>query len=79
MDELLIELKLSVKDVNHILGIIGKYPFEEVIGIINGIRLQAEPQVKAFQEAELEKAKQDQLEEAKEVAERQEAEEDFDE
>ncbi len=40
-----VNLTLSVKDVNVILGILGKFPFDEVSNIIASIKSECEPQV----------------------------------
>jgi len=49
MEESVIELKLTVNEVNGILGAIGKMPFEQVVGLVDKIRSQAVPQVQAAQ------------------------------
>ena len=51
----MIHLELDVNEVNTILRLLGKHPFDEVVNLIIKIKQQGEPQV-----AELQK----QLEEA---------------
>lgn len=54
-----ITLALTVAEVNMILGLIGKYPFEEVNGLVARVHEQGQPQIAAFvtklQEAEVAK------------------------
>lgn len=50
------ELKLSLQEVNAVLGALGKGPFDQVADLINNIRQQAEPQIPRMQ-AEQEAAK----------------------
>lgn len=52
----MINLELTIDEVNTILRTLGKHPFDEVVMLINNIKAQGEPQV-----AEIAK----QLEEAK--------------
>jgi hypothetical protein len=40
----MIKLELSVADVNTILRVLGKHPFEEVITLIQTIKKQGDPQ-----------------------------------
>lgn len=39
------ELKLSLQEVNAVLGALAKGPFENVADLIGNIRMQAEPQI----------------------------------
>jgi hypothetical protein len=48
----MIKLELTVDECNTILRVLGKHPFEEVVTIINKIKVQGEPQVLAMAEAE---------------------------
>ena len=41
----MIKLELSVDNVNLILRVLGKHPFEDVVSLINDIKAQGEPQV----------------------------------
>jgi hypothetical protein len=50
----MIKLELTIDECNTILRVLGKHPFEEVVTIINKIKVQGEPQVVAM-EAEKEK------------------------
>jgi hypothetical protein len=52
----MIKLELSITEVNTILRVLGKHPFDEVVALIQNIKQQGDPQA-----AELAK----QLEEAK--------------
>lgn len=42
-----IVLTLSVHEVNQILSIIGKYPFEEVASLVQRIQTEGQPQINA--------------------------------
>lgn len=44
----MIKLELTVDECNTILRVLGKHPFEEVVTIINKIKVQGEPQVQAM-------------------------------
>lgn len=46
-----IKLELTVDECNTILRVLGKHPFEEVVTIINKIKVQGEPQVLAAEQA----------------------------
>ena len=48
----MIKLELTVDECNTILRVLGKHPFEEVVTIINKIKVQGEPQVLAMAEAD---------------------------
>lgn len=47
----MIELKLNIDQVNVILAGLGKLPFEAVAGIVDEIRQQTIPQLKAMEDA----------------------------
>jgi len=40
----MIKLELEINEVNTILAVLGKHPFEEVIGLISKIKKQGDPQ-----------------------------------
>lgn len=42
---IMVDLKLSVPEVNQILGVMGKAPFEDVNGVIQKVHSQAVSQV----------------------------------
>jgi hypothetical protein len=48
----MIKLELSVAEVNTILRVLGKHPFEEVVALISNIKKQGDPQAQAIAEAE---------------------------
>ena len=48
----MIKLELEINEVNMLLAVLGKHPFEEVVTLINKIKQQGEPQVAAIAEAE---------------------------
>ena len=60
----MIKLELSVDEVNSILRVLSKHPFEEVVALIGKIKQQGEVQVAAA-EAEAEAAKNAPVETAK--------------
>ena len=41
-------LKFSVSDINAILNVLGTAPFIQVVGIINAIQAQCNPQIEAL-------------------------------
>jgi hypothetical protein len=45
----MIKLELSIAEVNTILRVLGKHPFEEVVAVISKIKQQGEPQVAALE------------------------------
>jgi hypothetical protein len=47
----MINLQLSVDQVNALLAILGKQPFEQVNALINEIIQQGAPQAKALEDA----------------------------
>jgi hypothetical protein len=51
----MIKLELTIDEANTILRVLGKHPFEEVVTLIQKIKMQGEPQVAAL---EAEAAKQ---------------------
>jgi hypothetical protein len=55
----MIKLELTVDECNTILRVLGKHPFEEVVTIINKIKVQGEPQVLAMAEAEPQETKEE--------------------
>ena len=52
----MIKLELSVADVNTILRVLGKHPFEEVVTLIQNIKKQGDPQAEEIIKAEEAKA-----------------------
>lgn len=51
MDETMnITLNLSVAEVNTILKVLGKHPFDEIAALINKIKVEGEEQIKVAQE-----------------------------
>lgn len=46
--ENVITLNLTVAEINTILGVLGKAPFEAVSAVIANIQIQAKPQVDAI-------------------------------
>lgn len=52
--EPVIQLQLPVTEVNFILGLIGKQPYDQVAGLIDKIRAQAAPQLVAFSQQQQE-------------------------
>jgi hypothetical protein len=48
----MIKLELTVAEVNTILRVLGKHPFEEVVTLISNIKKQGDPQAQALAEAE---------------------------
>ena len=43
-----LQLQLPVTEVNFILGLVGKQPYDQVAGLIDKIRAQAAPQLVTF-------------------------------
>lgn len=41
-------ITMTVNEVNKVLALMGKYPFEEVFAIVNKIKAEAQPQVDAI-------------------------------
>ena len=48
MNDAIIKLELSIEEVNMILRVLGKHPFEEVVAVINKVKSQGDPQVIAI-------------------------------
>ena len=48
MNDAIIKLELSIEEVNMILRVLGKHPFEEVVAVINKVKTQGDPQVVAM-------------------------------
>jgi hypothetical protein len=44
----MIKLELSIEEVNTVLRVLGKHPFEEVVALIGKIKSQGDPQAEAF-------------------------------
>ena len=44
----MIKLELEINEVNSILAVLGKHPFEEVVALIQKIKLQGDPQAEAI-------------------------------
>ena len=44
----MIKLELSIAEVNTILRVLGKHPFEEVVSLIGKIKEQGDPQAPAM-------------------------------
>jgi len=40
----MIKLELSIEEVNTVLRVLGKHPFEEVVALIGKIKQQGDPQ-----------------------------------
>ena len=40
----MIKLDLSIEEVNTILRVLGKHPFEEVVSLVSKIKSQGDPQ-----------------------------------
>jgi len=47
----MIKLELSIEEVNTVLRVLGKHPFEEVVTLIGKIKQQGDPQAQAMAEA----------------------------
>jgi len=43
----MIKLELTIDEVNMILRVMGKHPFDEVVALINKIKTQGDPQASA--------------------------------
>ncbi len=52
----MIKLELSIAEVNTILRVLGKHPFEEIAGLISKIKQQGDPQAQAAADAEAAKS-----------------------
>ena len=51
LENAIMTLQFSVKEINSILNVLGQAPFIQVAGIINAIQNQCAPQVNAFNDA----------------------------
>ena len=47
----MIKLELEINEVNTILAVLGKHPFEEVVALISKIKQQGDPQAEALAKA----------------------------
>jgi hypothetical protein len=47
----MIKLELSIEEVNTVLRVLGKHPFEEVVALISNIKNQGDPQAQAMADA----------------------------
>ena len=54
--EPVIQLQLPVSEVNFVLGLVGKQPYDQVAGLIDKIRGQAAPQLVAFAQQQQDQA-----------------------
>ena len=52
----MIKLELSIAEVNTILRVLGKHPFDEVVALIQNIKTQGDPQAQAIADAEAAKS-----------------------
>jgi hypothetical protein len=52
----MIKLELSIEEVNTVLRVLGKHPFEEVVALIGKIKQQGDPQAALLNNAEAPKA-----------------------
>ena len=57
--EPVIQLQLPVSEVNFVLGLVGKQPYDQAAGLIDKIRGQAAPQLVAFAQQQQEQAADD--------------------
>jgi hypothetical protein len=48
LEDKIVTLNFSVKDLNLILNILGQLPFVQSVGVINAIQAQCAPQIEAF-------------------------------
>lgn len=44
----MIKIELTIDEVNMILRVLGKHPFEEVVSVIQKIKEQGDPQAEAL-------------------------------
>ena len=44
----MIKLELEINEVNMLLAVLGKHPFEEVVKVISKIKQQGDPQAEAI-------------------------------
>ena len=52
----MIKLELSIAEVNTILRVLGKHPFEEVVTLVQNIKTQGDPQAEQLAKAEAQAA-----------------------
>jgi hypothetical protein len=52
----MIKLELSIAEVNTILRVLGKHPFDEVISLVQNIKTQGDPQAAQLAEMEAQAA-----------------------
>jgi hypothetical protein len=52
LDDKILKLEFTVKEVNSILNILGSLPFVQAVGLINAIQAQCTPQFEALQAEE---------------------------
>ena len=52
----MIKLELSIEEVNTVLRVLGKHPFEEVVALIGKIKQQGDPQAALLVNTEAPKA-----------------------
>jgi hypothetical protein len=52
LDNEILKLEFTVKDINAILNVLGNLPFVQAVGLINAIQAQCGPQVDAFIKAQ---------------------------
>lgn len=52
----MIKLDLEITEVNMILAVLGKHPFEEVANLVVKIKQQGDPQAQALADAEAKSA-----------------------
>jgi len=52
MNDSIIKLELSIDEVNMVLRVLGKHPFEEVVALVTKIKQQGDPQVDAIVQAQ---------------------------
>lgn len=50
LDEAVVTLEYTVKELNGILNLLGQLPFVQSVGVINSIQAQAGPQVEKFKD-----------------------------
>ena len=48
MNDAIIKLELTIDEVNMVLRVLGKHPFEEVVSLVSKIKQQGDPQVAAI-------------------------------
>lgn len=50
-DKIELNIQLTVTEINYILSILGKHPFDEVYTIITKLKVQGDSQLKSLDEA----------------------------